>query len=59
VGSGVGKKDDKVTRCFLEVILGTFWPMFAVFLVRAKSQNTVIYSVVCAFGMEEILLSTC
>ena len=30
-------------RCFLEFILGTFWPMFAVFLVRAKSENTLIY----------------
>ena len=51
----------KITRLFLEVILGTFWRMFAVFLVRAKSQNTVynleIYSVSYAFGTEKVLLA--
>ena len=27
-GSRAGKKDDKITRCFLDVILGTFWCFF-------------------------------
>ena len=37
------KKDNKITRFFLDIILGAFWRIFAVFLVRAKGQNIVIY----------------
>ena len=29
-GSRAGKKDDKLTRCFLDVILGTFWSFFLI-----------------------------
>ena len=30
-GSGVKKTDDKIARCFLDIILGTCWRIFAVF----------------------------
>lgn len=59
-GPGREKKTvSKLQDAFWRPILGTFWRMFAVFLVLAKSQNIVIYSGFCAFGTEQVLLATC
>ena len=55
-GSGVKKTDDKIARCFLDIILGTCWRIFAVFLVRAKSHSTVIYSVFVPLACKKYFL---
>ena len=44
-GLGVGKKGLKLEAAFWRCVLGTFWRILAVFLLRAKSENTSIYSV--------------
>ena len=38
-------KNVKFTKCILDVLLRTFWRIFAAFLALAKSQNTVICNV--------------
>jgi len=41
-------------RCMLD----SFWSIFAVFLVRADVQNTVIYSVFATFAWKKVFLVT-
>ena len=48
-------KAGQIIRCFLEVILGTFWPI-AFFLVGAKTQNSVNYSVFALWAWKKYFL---
>ena len=45
----------KFIRCFLEVILDTFWPIFAVFS-RAKTLIYLIYSVFVPLAWKKYFL---
>ena len=54
-----GKKDGKIRRCVLEVLVGRFWVdfwwIFHVFSVLSTRKNRVIYSVVVPLACKKSL----
>ena len=59
-GSGVGKKDAKITRCFLEALhFGHFVADVCYFFGACQEPKHCNLPCFCVFGMEEVLLATC
>ena len=54
-----GKKDGKIRRCVLEVLVGRFlvdfWSSFHVFLVLSTRKNHVIYNVIVPLASKKSL----